>query len=88
MPLPVMKEFSELDIINDYKAYKDKKSVAKRYCISTKQVTEIFNNSINKEAQYGFFFVFCGRSFILSMKSTIRGGKKNGNKKAKRRCNT
>ena len=39
--LPVDGSWTDDDIYNDYLVYKDKKSVAKRYCISVWEVTEI-----------------------------------------------
>lgn len=39
--LPVDGTWTDDDIYNDYLAYKNKKSVAKRYCISVREVTEI-----------------------------------------------
>ena len=39
--LPVDGTWTDDDIYNDYLTYKDKKSVAKRYHISVREVTEI-----------------------------------------------
>ena len=39
--LPVDGIWTDDDIYNEYLAYKDKKSVAKRYCITVREVTEI-----------------------------------------------
>lgn len=39
--MPVETEWTDADIVSDFKLYNDKKIVAKRYCITVKEVTEI-----------------------------------------------
>lgn len=38
---PVDEKWTEEDIVKDFNSYNDKKIVAKRYCITVKEVTEI-----------------------------------------------
>lgn len=44
MNKPVEYNWSDKDVIAEYKALKDKKKVAKIYCITTKQVNEILKS--------------------------------------------
>lgn len=44
MNKPVEYNWTEEDIIAEYKALEDKKKVAKIYCITTKQVNEILKS--------------------------------------------
>ena len=41
MNKPVAHDWTEEDIVNEYEKIQDKKKVARIYCISTKEVTEI-----------------------------------------------
>ena len=41
MNLPVEKEFTYEDVVNAYNRSRDKKDVAKRFCISVGEVTKI-----------------------------------------------
>lgn len=45
MNRPVAYDWTEEDIIVGYKKYNDKKTVARIYCISVKEVTEILKRS-------------------------------------------
>ena len=45
MNLPEDKEYTTEDIVNDYKAYGDKKSVAKRYDLPASEVTKILKEA-------------------------------------------
>ena len=42
---PVNANWTNKDIVNDYNQYNDKKIVAKRYCITVKEVTEILKKT-------------------------------------------
>lgn len=45
---PVNVNYTDEDIIEDYNKYNDKKIVAKRYCITVKEATEIIKKAGNK----------------------------------------
>lgn len=45
MNLPVDYEFTDQDIINEYKQVRDKKKVAAIYGIAVSEVTKILNNA-------------------------------------------
>lgn len=45
MNKPVEYSWTEEDVIEGYKKYNDKKTVARIYCISVKEVTEILKRS-------------------------------------------
>lgn len=49
MDKPVDHDWTEEDIVNEYEKIQDKKKVAKIYCITTKEVTEILKRKINLE---------------------------------------
>lgn len=50
MNKPVDHNWTEEDIINEYEKIQDKKKVAKIYCITTKEVTEILKRKkVNSE---------------------------------------
>lgn len=44
MNKPVEHNWTEEDVVSEYKKYNDKKKVAKIYCITTKQVNEILKS--------------------------------------------
>lgn len=42
---PIAKDITDTDICCDYAAYKDKKIVARRYCIPVSEVTKILKRN-------------------------------------------
>ena len=49
MNLPAPNFWTDDDIYHDFLVYKDKKSVAKRYCISVREVSEVVKKYSHSE---------------------------------------
>lgn len=50
---PINADWTEKDMMEDFDRYKDKKIIARRYCITVKEVTEIFKKAGKKNVSEG-----------------------------------